>query len=59
MSAKVNEKVELRLVELLAELKQRVTKTREYIVREGKDPEGTYELGMVKGEGGGGVLYEG
>ncbi|KAF2278006.1 D-xylulose 5-phosphate/D-fructose 6-phosphate phosphoketolase [Westerdykella ornata] len=57
--ARVNEQVRVRLVPLLAEVKHRIQKTREYIYREGKDPEGTYDLGLVRGAGGGGVLYEG
>jgi xylulose-5-phosphate/fructose-6-phosphate phosphoketolase len=56
--AKVNEKVRMRLVPLLADVKHRIQKTREYIMSEGKDPEGTYDLGSHKGSGGG-VLSEG
>jgi xylulose-5-phosphate/fructose-6-phosphate phosphoketolase len=56
--AKVNEKVRMRLVPLLADVKHRMQKTREYILKEGKDPEGTYDLGSNKGSGGG-VLSEG
>ena len=51
--SKVNEKVKTKLVPLLAEVQHRVQKTREYIMKEGKDPEGTY-AGT-----GGGVLAEG
>ncbi|KAF2191538.1 D-xylulose 5-phosphate/D-fructose 6-phosphate phosphoketolase, partial [Zopfia rhizophila CBS 207.26] len=42
--AKVNEKVKVRLVPLLAELKHMIQKTRDYILKEGKDPDGTYDL---------------
>ncbi|KAF2864778.1 D-xylulose 5-phosphate/D-fructose 6-phosphate phosphoketolase [Massariosphaeria phaeospora] len=55
--AQVNEKVRVRLVPLLADLKHRVRKTREFIFGEGRDPGDTYDFGMVRG--GGGVLYEG
>ncbi|KAF2270153.1 D-xylulose 5-phosphate/D-fructose 6-phosphate phosphoketolase [Lojkania enalia] len=58
-AAKINERVRVRLVPLLAELKHRIRKTSDYILKEGKDPEGTYELGMINGSGGGGVMYEG
>lgn len=57
--AKVNEKIKMRLVPLLADVKHRAQKTREYIFREGKDPEGTYDLEMLKSSGGNNVLYEG
>lgn len=57
--AKVNETVRVRLVPLLAELKHRVQKTREYIFKWGTDPEETYDLEMLKGAGGGEVMYEG
>jgi xylulose-5-phosphate/fructose-6-phosphate phosphoketolase len=57
--AKVNEKVKVKLVPLLADVKHRIQKTREYILKEGKDPEGTYDLNMVKGAAGDNVLYEG
>jgi len=56
--AKCNEKIEMRLVPLLADLKHRIQKTREYILAEGKDIEGTYDLAKVKGSGGR-VLSEG
>jgi xylulose-5-phosphate/fructose-6-phosphate phosphoketolase len=55
--ARVNEQVRVKMVSLLAGVKHRVQKTREYILAEGKDPSDTYDLGMFKG--GGGVLYEG
>lgn len=57
--AKVNKTVEGRLVPLLADLKHRIQKTRDYIFKEGKDLEGTYDLGMLKDAGGGSVMYEG
>jgi len=57
--AKVNDKIALRLVSLLADIKHRIKKTREYIYKEGKDPEGTYDLAMLKSKGGNNVLYEG
>jgi xylulose-5-phosphate/fructose-6-phosphate phosphoketolase len=56
--AKVNEKIRVRLVPLLADLKHRIQKTREYIFAEGKDLDDTYDLNKVKGSGGG-VLSEG
>jgi xylulose-5-phosphate/fructose-6-phosphate phosphoketolase len=56
--AKVNEKIRVRLVPLLADIKHRIQKTREYIVTEGKDLDDTYDLNKVKGSGGG-VLSEG
>ncbi|KAF2648105.1 D-xylulose 5-phosphate/D-fructose 6-phosphate phosphoketolase [Lophiostoma macrostomum CBS 122681] len=55
--ARVNEKVRVKMVPLLAEIKHTIQKTREYIFAEGKDLSDTYDLGMFKG--GGGVLYEG
>lgn len=58
-AARVNEKVKVKLVPLLADIKHRVQKTREYILKEGQDLEGTYDLDMLKDSGGGGVLYEG
>jgi xylulose-5-phosphate/fructose-6-phosphate phosphoketolase len=51
--SRVNEQVKTRLVPLLAEVKHRVQKAREFIMKEGKDPEGTYS------GTGGGVLSEG
>lgn len=57
--AKVNEKIKARLVPLLADIEHRIQKTRDYIFAEGKDPEGTYDLDMLKGASGGGVMYEG
>lgn len=57
--ARVNEKIRVRLVPLLAELKHRIQKTRDFIMQEGRDPDGTYDLEMLKGSGGGGVLYKG
>lgn len=56
--AKVNEKVRVKLVPLVADVKHKIQKAREYIFKEGKDPEGTYDLAMAKG-GGGGVMFEG
>ncbi|KAF2106912.1 putative phosphoketolase [Lophiotrema nucula] len=57
--AKVNEKVKMNLVPLLGEIKQRIQKTKDFILKEGTDPDGTYDLEMLKGSAGGGVLYEG
>ncbi|KAF2002390.1 D-xylulose 5-phosphate/D-fructose 6-phosphate phosphoketolase [Amniculicola lignicola CBS 123094] len=57
--AEVNEKVRLRLTPLLADLKHKIQKTRDLLLEEGKDADGTYDLGIVKGSGGGGVMYEG
>ncbi len=57
--ARVNEEVKVRLVPLLADVKHRIQKTKEYILENGSDPDGTYDLGMIKGGGGGGVLSEG
>lgn len=49
--AAVNEDVRTKLVPLLAELKHQVQNTKEYILAEGQDPEGTYDLKMLKGIG--------
>ncbi|OCL04496.1 D-xylulose 5-phosphate/D-fructose 6-phosphate phosphoketolase [Glonium stellatum] len=61
--AKVNEEVRVKLVSTLAEVKHRMQKAREYILAEGKDPDGTYDMPKMEGmktEGsGGGVLYKG
>lgn len=57
--AKVNEKVKAKLVQLVAELKHTIHATRDYISAEYQDPPGTYDLNMIKGGTGGGVMYEG
>ncbi|KAJ9665806.1 hypothetical protein H2201_004114 [Coniosporium apollinis] len=61
--AKFNQKVEVDLISNIADIKHRIVKTREYILANGKDPEGTYDTpafkGLKKGKGGEEVLYEG
>ncbi|KAF2804032.1 D-xylulose 5-phosphate/D-fructose 6-phosphate phosphoketolase [Mytilinidion resinicola] len=61
--AKSNEKVSTSLVSVLADIKHRAQKTRDYILAEGEDPADTYKMprleGMKIGGGGGGVMYEG
>ena len=42
--AQVNEKMQAGLVSAVAEIKHCVQKVREYILAEGKDPEGTYDV---------------
>ena len=63
-----NKKVELDLTKHLGELKHRVKKIKEFILREGMDPEDTYDvpkfegLGVKKGSDkhrGGETMYEG
>jgi len=56
--AQVNKKVQARLVPLVADLKHRIQKTRDYILENGKDPDGTYDIGIIKSSGDG-VLSEG
>ena len=47
--AKVNKKVALDMVSLLAEVKHQVVKVQEYILATGKDPEGTFDIPKFPG----------
>ncbi|EHK96318.1 putative phosphoketolase [Glarea lozoyensis 74030] len=47
--ARVNEKVALDMVSLLAEVKHQVVKVQEYIMATGKDPEGTFDIPKFPG----------
>lgn len=49
--ATVNEKIRVKLVPLLADIKHRIQKTTESIFYEGTDPEDTYKLEIVKDGG--------
>jgi len=56
-AAKVNENVALEMTSLLGDVRHQITKVGEYIMSEGKDPEGTFDIhrfeGTVFGEKGG------
>jgi xylulose-5-phosphate/fructose-6-phosphate phosphoketolase len=47
--AKYNPKVDLEMTTLLAEVRHQVTKVQEYIMKTGKDPEGTFDVPRFEG----------
>ena len=53
-AARVNDKVALEMTTLLGDVRHQITKVGEYIMSEGKDPEGTFDIptfeGTVSGE---------
>lgn len=48
-AAKVNDKVALDMVKLVTEVKHQVSKVQEYVMKNGKDPEGTFDVPKFEG----------